>query len=379
MIPALVIFLALLSCSRYTVSEEFYSEIISNSQGISNMYRWRPYNVFFVGDHFYMPLRYPSPKQLNNTVQPNDFYLYAQSLLNMMTFKFERERNCLLKFKVSGTYVFGLPEEELYLPKSSSHRGTPPPDLKIVDPYLWQFTREHPQAMVADIIVVLTGNLLTKYANTSYYDASYDRMCTNYKTVVLFDFPFSYGAYQDLFVALEQLIGGRNNGSLRTDCQRYRVNYKDALDGKEGRECYGTSSTCCMPSFFGVYDFRVEEFCRHHRHLYPDVLSPMNVASGGCGIRCKVYLGYSHGMEVRKFDGPPGVVCQNGSDLWEARHICPDFDANIATTDEPYLQYEEFQNVIYTAWRVDSFDASKKDDEICMTTDSNKRRYRYRY
>ncbi|XP_064477828.1 uncharacterized protein LOC135391491 [Ornithodoros turicata] len=337
MIPALVIFLALLSCSRYTVSEEFYSEIISNSQGISNMYRWRPYNVFFVGDHFYTPLRYPSPKQLNNTVRPNDFYLYAQSLLNMMTFKFERERNCLLKFKVSGTYVFGLPEEELYLPKSSSYRGSPPPDLKIVGPYLWQFITEHPQAMVADIIVVLTGNLLTRDANTSCkirnillyllwcgllneslfnYIEYYARMCTEYKTIVLFDYPFSYGVYQDLFVALEKLIGGRNNGSLRTDCQRYRVNYKDALDGKQERKCYGTSSTCCMPSFFGVYDFRVEEFCRHHRHLYPDLLRTMNVASGGCGIRCKVYINDNY--EVRKFDGPPGVVCQNGSDLWAA-------------------------------------------------------------
>ncbi|XP_064468418.1 uncharacterized protein LOC135379093 isoform X2 [Ornithodoros turicata] len=121
----------------------------------STMHLWRPISVFFVGDERFRTLQDTAVMPDNVT----EFYLYSQSMLNILAFKYRQEfPRCDIKLKTSGTYAMNDKETDKYIPKRPSWFDEISDD-DFIDAHdlgsLEDFVEQNTAASSADIVVAL--------------------------------------------------------------------------------------------------------------------------------------------------------------------------------------------------------------------------------
>ncbi|XP_064459836.1 uncharacterized protein LOC135370070 isoform X2 [Ornithodoros turicata] len=212
------------------------------------MYKWRPYQVFVIGDYGFQNM--------------SDFGEYAQRMLNMLSSH----------------------DQQRLLPRENGKVIVP------VDPNLFYYFNIY--ADVADIVLVLTSDELSV---SDYYGwtptQNYASLCMAYKLLLMWDAPNSYSSVEFITRHLIQMLGAPDSSCLdRVDescCSAVVSAYKKALSGYN-YACYNTELTCCLPRVAEAVAFDKRAFCDiwvKRQGLPGFQLEPI-VLEGSCKITC---------------------------------------------------------------------------------------------
>ncbi|XP_064479047.1 uncharacterized protein LOC135392259 [Ornithodoros turicata] len=131
------------------------------------MDEWRPYQIYFVGDHSYTEAQ-----------EAGDFMKYAEGLLTQATFYMNKViMNCTVKLLVVGTTVFTREQEQKYLRSESLN--------------LTEFLSEDEKARTSDIVIALSSTPI-KALDENFFAQKNESLCTNDKFIVIVTSPFNY-------------------------------------------------------------------------------------------------------------------------------------------------------------------------------------------
>ncbi|XP_064479636.1 uncharacterized protein LOC135392905 isoform X2 [Ornithodoros turicata] len=124
------------------------TKVWSVKEGInSTMHEWRPYQIYFVGDHSYKEAQ-----------QSGDFMKYAEGLLTQATLYINKLiLDCAVKLLVLGTTVFTHEQERKYLRSESLN--------------LTGFLSEDETARISDIVIALSSSPV-KATDANFFGAS---------------------------------------------------------------------------------------------------------------------------------------------------------------------------------------------------------------
>ncbi|XP_064462737.1 uncharacterized protein LOC135373476 isoform X2 [Ornithodoros turicata] len=340
---------------------------VQESHPDSTMHMWRPYTVYFVGDRHFDSLQRVVPRSENIT----EFYLYAQSYLNMVVYNFwERHGGCAVKMKVLGTRVLTILEEESHLPKCLED-GEILIDLQNVT--LKEFLARNPEVNAADIVVFLTGyrsKTLAFWDESFVYSPDGSRICTQDKYILLTDQPFSYAGQEDLFRKLRSKMGVAEDRPSWNICYRIRNAYRQSLSGNEDSDgepilCYNTIDTCCLPHFYGIYNLRREPLCK--RYNTREAIDFTDRPDAGPGFMCMFSCVFQGGHNLAV--APVGTVVRATSEYWSRSLLCPSDEDEICNADglrQYHRLYKDFKRAVLYAWELDDYEVPETDTSFCM-------------
>ncbi|XP_064462278.1 uncharacterized protein LOC135372714 [Ornithodoros turicata] len=289
----------------------------------STMHLWRPISVFFVGDARFRTLQ-------DTVVMPDnvtEFYLYSQSMLNILAFMYRQEfPRCDIKLKSSGTYAMNDKEAAMYIPQKTNFFKEPDDDIVASDDLgsLQDFVEQITAASSADIVVALIRHTVYDFQDAEgFHNAWHNytaRMCSAQKLVVYQDVPYSYSHLDELMTAILSLIVPWSNEE--TTCRTLQKSYRDALTGQNGQVCYNTADTCCPPLFFGIFNMRKRPFCAQTHWV------TTFDQEGHCRTQC--WETEDSSLTLRWVGTPTGWVSNKTATYWTHSLVCPQPDDEVS-------------------------------------------------
>ncbi|XP_064460643.1 uncharacterized protein LOC135370752 isoform X2 [Ornithodoros turicata] len=331
----------------------------------STMHIWRPISVFFVGHQQFRPLQDTVVAAGNMTA----FYLYAQSILNILAFKYKRHLGCDIKLKTSGTHVVSDLEALRYVPQGQPELDPDSNGGSSVDwtqlQSLRHIVENNTAARAADIIVVMIpSNILPDGIGDNGAHRNPDaRMCSADKIIVFQDIPYSYALLYDLqYEFINMMLPTFYSWDEKMSCGKLREFYKAALTGTNEQQCYNTMDTCCIPSFFGIFNLRRAPYCIQNMRAFSHEWNEWDP-------RCTTACWGIEGLFRFGFTTPTGWVKNQSAEYWTQSLACPRPDDEICPGVRAGpghgLTYKKFQRTLSYIWELDDYEAPDTDPAFC--------------
>ncbi|XP_064458967.1 uncharacterized protein LOC135369299 [Ornithodoros turicata] len=339
---------------------------VRESDPWSTMYAWRPINIFFIGDQHFRSLQRSVVMPSNIT----ELYLYSQSILNALVFMYREDYPmCDIKLKCSGTYALTEHEQR----KLGTYYNVRSEDFNNTVKSIQQIVNGNAAASAADIVIILLGSEPPYHhpgedgGSYTWYNAT-GKMCSTHNLILFWDQPYAYARLDELRRGILKFMHPTGRLSdARSTCRDVQEFYRMALAQEQGLVCFNTPETCCVPSFFGMFNIRKEPFCEQELRV-PGEYGDLKLDN--CQTHC------SDGRFVRDWESlhtwhrtPPGWVWNEAADYWKKSLLCPEPDDKICagfgnehTLD---LTYKKFQRTLAYIWDLDDYELPDLDPVIC--------------
>ncbi|XP_064479619.1 uncharacterized protein LOC135392883 isoform X2 [Ornithodoros turicata] len=301
------------------------TKVWSVKEGInSTMHEWRPYQIYFVGDHSYKEAQ-----------QSGDFMKYAEGLLTQATLYINKLiLDCAVKLLVLGTTVFTHEQEWKYLRSESLN--------------LTGFLSEDETARISDIVIALSSSPV-KATDANFFAQKSESLCTKDKFIVIITSPFNYyDLDSSISLALVKTLGFPGHPCLgisvqMNSCCRVMKNlYKRALAALDGSQCFNTKNTCCSPTTFQLNKF---DRSSYQCDKVPGVklAKPKEIISE-CVIECTT--------DGSVINVPNGVACEDDTRFAD-QPGCIGSRRKVCLRGECKLPYDDMMKLLYSNWQTD--------------------------